>query len=105
MEAIKIGLPRPVRESAPAILGLALGLAGMHLVLTLGWLVVVAAIVAIPVAYLLIKYPFYGLAVWLLLAPFVIDTNDVAQRRLYWIVHRALPPLLVVLIAYWRRDR
>jgi len=65
--------------------------------------VVIAVIVAIPVAYLLVKYPFYGLAVWLLVSPFLIDTNNATQRRLYWIIHRALPPLLVVLIAYWRR--
>lgn len=105
MEAIKIDLPRPLRESAPVILGLALGLAGTHLVLTLDWLVVVAAIVAIPVVYLLVKYPFYGLLAWLLLAPFLIDTNSAAQRGLYWIIHRALPPMSVILIAYWMRSR
>lgn len=102
-DAARIWLPRPVRSTASLVLGLLVGLGGMHLVLTVGWLTALGALLAIPVVYVLVRYPFYGLAVWLLLAPFLVETNNPTQRRLYWIIHRALPPLLALLIAYWRR--
>lgn len=58
----------------------------------------VGLIFALPAFVLIHRYPFAGLLLWLGIAPFIVATDSGATRKLYWAVHRALPPLTVIVI-------
>ena len=88
-----------LRHVAPIVLGVAAGFLGTHLILSLNWMLVLGLVVAIPAAVLLFRYPFFGFSLWLLLAPFLMATDTIAERRVYWIIHRALPLLILPVVA------
>ena len=86
------------------VLGVVVGLMGTQLLMATGWQVLLAVLVAAPFGLVLFRYPFVGLALWLLLCPFLMTTETVAGRGVYWVIHRALPPLVFMLVA-WKRHR
>ena len=60
--------------------------------------VAVALILFLPGMILLHKYPFGAIIVWLFLMPFLLQTTTSAERQVYWMIHRALPPLTITLM-------
>ena len=96
----------PGEQSKPSIPGrlLALGLiAAMGLVMaylatTGNWRMAIA-IIALPVMIVVMhRYPFFTMTVWLLLDPFLLTSTTASERAVYWVTHRALPPLTIVVI-------
>lgn len=97
---------------ALGLAGLGLAMAGMVVVLvSMGlWYVAVVLLAAAPGLYLLHRYPFSAVIVWVALAPLLMSGGGGVERRLYWLVHRALPlgAIVVLLVARWlgvRKER
>ena len=63
------------------------------------WMIAAVLMSIVPALVLLHQYPFFGLLVWLLLMPFLLQTQSSISRQVYWIVHRFLP--LLSLIFLW----
>src|SRR5512146_2509622 len=60
---------------------------------------IAAAIVVLPIVIVIMhRYPFITMTVWLLLDPFLLTSTTSAERAVYWVTHRALPPLTIVVI-------
>jgi O-antigen ligase len=57
--------------------------------------IALALLLAPLLAAVVLRYPLVAVAVWLLVTPFLLDTAGGAIRLVFWLVHRALP--LVVL--------
>ena len=63
------------------------------------WYVALALVLVLPGFVVLQRAPLAAIALWLLFAPYLLQTDGV-PRYGYWIVHRALPVItLVVLVA------
>lgn len=62
------------------------------------WHVAIAMILVIPAILLLHRYPYMAVIVWLVLSPFLVQTTTPISRQIYWIIHRALPPLTLIII-------
>jgi len=71
----------------------------------MGWVIPVGIVLAVPAMVTVVRYPFLGLSLWLLVAPFLMTTETVGGRKVYWIIHRALPPATVAIIAFWARHK
>jgi O-antigen ligase len=69
-----------------------------YLVATGNWLVGIGLLLALPAFVLLHKYPWLALLIWLVVVPLVTVTSAAPERRIYWIVHRALPPITVIIM-------
>lgn len=65
------------------------------------WLFILPAIVAIPAAVLLLRYPFVAVAIWLLVFPLVVETPS-GTRQLQWLLHRAMIPAALALVVLAR---
>ena len=52
----------------------------------------------VPGVALLYRYRLAVVAIWLLAAPFVIETDSSAIRKLFWVVHRGLPVAALIVI-------
>jgi len=74
---------------------LALGILAAYLVVNGAWHLALVALLALPAVVILHRYPWVGLIAWLLLEPFLLQTPTAAERQMYWVVHRAVPPLTV----------
>lgn len=119
MSSGTIGTLRPSRSGEGLRPSLLAGLAGLGVVmaamvavlLSMGmWYLVPVLLLAVPGFYLLHRYPFVAVIVWLAAAPLLMAGEGGIERRLYWLIHRALPvgTLLVILVARWigvRKDR
>jgi O-antigen ligase len=75
-----------------------LGAAIAYLLVNEQWQFAVGLVCALPAFVLIHRYPFLGLLIWLGLAPFVVSTDSGTMRRVFWVIHRALPPLTVAII-------
>jgi O-antigen ligase len=62
------------------------------------WYVAVGLIMLVPGVALLYRYRLAVVAIWLLAAPFVIETDSSAIRKLFWVVHRGLPVAALIVI-------
>ena len=62
------------------------------------WFVGLGLILAVPGIILLYKYPLFGLGLWLLLTPFLVASNSSTVRKVYWVIHRALPVATIGMI-------
>jgi len=80
------------------LLGSGLGVVAAYLVVSGDWQIALILIACIPGLVLLHKYPFFAIIVWLVLTPFLLHTNTEAQRGVYWIIHRGVPPLTIGII-------
>ena len=80
------------------ILGVGLGIAVAYLVVAGDWPIALGLGLALPSIIMLHRYPFLALIIWLLLAPFRMTTQTEMFRRMYWVIHRALPVAAVGLI-------
>jgi len=80
------------------LLGIVLGILEAYLVVNGNWQVAFGILVLLPGFIFLHKYPWLALAIWLILDPFLLLTVTGAERRVYWIIHRAVPVLAVMVI-------
>ena len=87
------------------VIGLGMGAVLAYLVANGLWPVALALLFALPAFVLLHRYPFAALLIWLLLAPFVVVSGGGPLRRVYWVIHRALPPaaIAVIILSSWLR--
>ena len=83
----------------------ALLLVGSFLAILLGfmvvtgyWVIAVGILTAVPGFILLHKYPWLALLTWLFISPLVAVTPDFGGRQIYWVIHRALPPITIVIM-------
>ncbi len=80
------------------LFGLGLSVVVAYLVVADLWPFAIVLVLALPIFALLHRYPLTGLFVWLLLAQFLVLTDSSMLRRLYWLIHRALPPITIGII-------
>lgn len=67
------------------------------------WYLVLGLVLAVPAAVLLHRNPLLALGVWLLVDPFLQEvTAGGPGRKIYWLIHRALPVLILGLIVLAR---
>lgn len=87
------------------LLGLGLCVVVAYLVVADLWMFAVVMVAALPIFVLLHRYPLTGLFVWLLLAEFLVASNGGTIRKMYWLIHRALPliTLGIILLSYMLR--
>ena len=81
---------------------LIIGVSGIvlsYLNVTGKWIIAAVLMSIVPALVMLHQYPFFGLLVWLLLMPFLLQSQSDASRQVYWIIHRFLP--LLSLIFLW----
>ena len=81
-------------------LGLILGVAIARLVVDENWQFALVLLFALPAFVLLYRYPLLALFIWLMVMPFLLTTNTVTYRRVYWLIHRALPPFTLGLVVF-----
>lgn len=75
-----------------------LGTALAHLVVNDMWMVAVMLMAMLPGFVVLHKYPLLALFAWLVLGQFLMTTETSALRMIYWLIHRAMPPMTVLVI-------
>jgi O-antigen ligase len=87
------------------LFGLALCVVVAYLVVADMWMFAVVMVAALPIFVLLHRYPLTGLFVWLLLGEFLVATNGGTIRKMYWLIHRALPliTLGIIFLSYMLR--
>lgn len=87
------------------LLGLGLCVVVAYLVVADMWMFAVVMVAALPIFVLLHRYPLTGLFVWLLLGEFLVATNGGTIRKMYWLIHRALPliTLGIIFLSYMLR--
>jgi O-antigen ligase len=84
--------------SALLLVGSFLAVVLGFMVVTGDWVIAVGILAALPGFILLHKYPWLAILTWLFLAPLVTVTPDFGGRQIYWVIHRALPPITVVIM-------
>ena len=98
-----------VRPVAVHVLGVAaaIGAGGVLAYLVAGERaeLAVALLLAGPLAYLLLRHPLSVMAIWLAVTPFLVATDGGVVRKVYWIVHRALPLLVLAVVVAGARVR
>jgi len=77
------------------ILGCGLGVVTAYLIVAGSWQLALGLLLVPPAVILLHRYPFLAILVWLILDPFLMTTQTETGRRVYWLIHRALPPAAV----------
>lgn len=77
------------------LLGIILSAVVAYLVVVDLWPFAIGMVFALPIFVLLHRYPLTGLFVWLLLTPFLVATDGGTLRKVYWLIHRALPPATI----------
>lgn len=97
------GWPAPL---SGAVLGVALLLASATLALVSAedwWILMVLLTVAVVGFVLLHRSPLVGIGIWLAVSPlFQIAEEGGIERRIYWLVHRALPFIVLGVLVLMR---
>lgn len=93
-------IPWPGLGLVLVVVGVGLALVAAYLVATGQWFIALGLAVAIPGLIILHNYPVYSLFIWILVAQFLMVTDSEMLRRTYWIIHRGLPLITVVIIAF-----
>ncbi|HSL47020.1 MAG TPA: O-antigen ligase family protein [Anaerolineales bacterium] len=87
------------RLSSPSwvllLLGSILGVVTAYLLVSGQWQLAFMVMLSLPGAVLIFKYPRMAIIIWLLLTPFLVATMTASGRTVYWLIHRALPPLTI----------
>lgn len=88
-------------RTAPLVfLGMGVGIVLAFFIARGDWLIMAAAVAVVPLAALLVRYPFSGIFLWLVLMPFVSVMPE--SQLVFWAVYRILPPALVLLTLLFR---
>jgi O-antigen ligase len=91
-------LPEFLRGGALATLVIIFAAVIGRVVATGRWYVALGLVLILPAVAIFRRYRLAILAIWLLVAPFVVETNDASVRKLFWLVHRGLPLAAVLVI-------
>jgi O-antigen ligase len=78
--------------------GFILSLLTANLIVDGKWPIALSLIIVLPGFVILHKFPFLAVIIWLIFEPFLLHTESTIERRLYWIIHRSLPPLTVLIL-------
>jgi hypothetical protein len=78
--------------------GFILSLLTANLIVDDKWPIALSIIIVLPGFVILHKYPFLAVIIWLVFEPFLLHTESTIERRLYWIIHRSLPPLTILIL-------
>ena len=62
------------------------------------WFLAAAVLLAVPMFVTLHRRPTVALAIWLAITPLVTVTESGAIRRIFWLVHRALPVVVLIML-------
>jgi len=87
----------------PVLLGLGLGVLLAYLVANGYWLLACGIALLVPMAILVVRYPFAAVMIWLVVVPFVPFVGQ--YKLVYWVLHRALPLIALVIILVSRALR
>ena len=87
----------------PVLLGISLGIFTAFLIVNEPWPIPIAVALMVPAAILFVRYPFAAVIIWMLVLPFFARGTSVADRYVYWMIHRAMIPLAlgVVILSDW----
>lgn len=80
------------------LLALAIGIPLAFFLSNGSWLAVAVLLFSVPALILFTRYPFSALLVWMIANAFLQTTPTDATRTVFWMVHRALPPLGLMLV-------
>lgn len=80
-------------KGLPLMLGVGLGVLLALFIVNQTWYLVFGLLFSVPVVILLSSYPFAGLIAWMLIMPFLQTSPNAAYRYVFWMIHRALPPI------------
>jgi O-antigen ligase len=97
-EIRSLGHPRVVRVTLLTAGGILAGAVIGRFIAAGQWYVALGLILLVPGVMLLHRYRLAVIAIWLLAAPFVIETDSGAVRKLFWVLHRGLPLAAVIVI-------
>lgn len=61
-------------------------------------IVAIAMLIAVPGVVVLHRHPLVGVGIWLALGQLVVVGDGGAERKAYWVLHRALPVVVLVTI-------
>jgi O-antigen ligase len=89
-----------ISKGLPLLLGCGLGVCLAWLIVSGNWPVVFGLLLVVPSLILLNTYPFAALIIWALVSPFLQTTPNAEMRMVYWMIHRALPPLALGLVVF-----
>lgn len=64
------------------------------------WYMALGLLLALPLLVLVYRYPLAAITIWLLVAPFVSVTDVGTIRKLFWVIHRALPLVALAVIVF-----
>jgi len=62
------------------------------------WYVALALLLIVPSFVVLHRYPLAVFTVWLALTPLVVETSNGHLRKVFWLVHRGLPVVTLVVV-------
>jgi O-antigen ligase len=74
------------------------GLGVAYLVTSGNWLIASMLVFALPALIILIRFPYIALIIWFVLSPFLVQTPTMPERWVYWLIHRMLPILTLLIL-------
>ncbi len=80
-------------------IGVTASLAAGFLVANDLWPIAFGMLAALPAFVILHRYPWSAVLIWVIVSPFLIFTDSNLLRRVFWVVHRGLPFLTLVIMA------
>jgi O-antigen ligase len=75
------------------LITIVLGLFTARMIVSDKWQFAAVVIFSIPAVFVLQRYPFLSILIWLICAPFLLHTTSATTRQVYWVIHRFLPIL------------
>lgn len=88
----------PLRVVSATLSAAVAGAAVAYLVSSGRWYVALGLLLVVPTFVVLHRYPLVSLIVWLVIAPLVTETDDDAVRKVFWLIHRALPIVTLAVV-------
>ena len=85
--------PGSVSSWAFLLFGSVLGIIEAFLLVLGRWQIAFGLALILPAAILLFRFPILAVILWLFLDPFLMTASTTSGRMVYWMIHRALPPL------------
>ena len=80
----------------PIFLSVILGIGLAVSIINETWHISLAIMFLVPATILFLKYPYMGILLWLLIAPFVQVTPNAGYRAIFWIIHRTMIPTVLI---------
>jgi O-antigen ligase len=66
---------------------------------SVGWYVAAAMLLVVPLVIVATRKPTITIAAWVVVMPFVVQTDSGATRKVFWLVHRLMPLGMVIILA------